>query len=190
MYEQRRMQEMNKKEHDTDGIYRNEINPEMNMGHPGMKKAGHPGMEMGGHPGNGRMGKMGKNRMGHGPGMGMGGMNGQPGMGEEYDETGQPIQTPIYDPILSNYEICLIVFALIYVVNMFIGKGRNYKFAKVWYFTNKDYLFNNYSHIGVIIDKKKEAIALMKDSYSTYKVYASGRINCKWMMCTLEVNII
>jgi hypothetical protein len=183
MYEKRRAQVMNNEEHGTEEAYRDEIHQGMNMGHPGMQKGGHPGMEMGRHPGKNRMGK---NRMGK-PGPGMGGMSGHPEMGEEYDEMGQPLHTPVYDPIITTYEMYLILFALLFLINMFIGKARNYKFAKVWYFANKEYLFNNYSHIGVIIDKKKEAIALMKETYSTYKVYASGRINCKWMMCSLEV---
>jgi hypothetical protein len=179
MYEKRRAQEMNNEEYDTDRINRNEMRQGMNMGHPGMKKGGHPGMEMGRHPGKNRMGK---------PGSGMGGMSGHPGMEEQYDEMGQPIQTPVYDPIITTYEMYLIMFALLFVINLFIGKTRNYKFAKAWYYANKEYLFNNYSHIGVLIDKKKEAIALVKETYSTYKVYASGRINSKWMMCSLEVD--
>jgi hypothetical protein len=178
--------------------FRRNVNPGMG-GHPGMQMGGHPGMQAGGPgmqmghpgmqmggPGGKRPGKMGKQRMGKN-GMQMGG---QPEMPEEYDENGNPIQKVEDFVWVTTYEICFISFVLLFILNVFIGKARNYKFAKNWYFTNKEYLFNNYAHIGVILDKKKEAIALMKDSYSTYKVYASGRINCKWLMCSLEVILL
>lgn len=153
------------------------------MGQSGM---GHPGMQMGN-----RQGKVGNQRAGNKQRGGMGaegnsfntGTGGQ--MTDDYGENSQ--QQEQLDFYITTYEICFIVFTILFVFNVFIGKARNYKFAKTWYFSNKQYLFNNYSHIGVIIDKKKEAIALMKDSYSTYKIYSSGRINCKWLMCSLEV---
>ena len=180
------MQEMHGEEFEADPIHRREAHAGMHSGHPGMQRGGHPGMEKGPHTGKRRMGKMGKQRMGkHVPGQN--GMPGQMGMGEDYDDMEDQTQAPVDNSLMSNHEIGLILFLLLFILNMFIGKSRNYKFAKAWYFANKEYLFNSYSHIGVITDKKNEAIALMKETYSTYKIYASGRVNCKWMMCSLEV---
>ena len=155
---------------------------------------GHPGMQM--DQTNRRSENQGNHRNRRNERGGIG-INGNPEMGYQRDgahlmenENGEynQKQQGFDNYLLSNYEIGLILFFLIFIFNIFIGKARNYKFAKKWYFSNKQYLFQNYSHIGVIIDKKKEAIALMKDSYNTYKVYSSGRINCKWLMCTLEVS--
>jgi Protein of unknown function (DUF1682) len=162
--------------------FEEKIDPSAFQGqHPGMRQ--HPGMQRQ-HPG----------MQGQHPGMRS--PRGIPGEFGDMDQMGkesmtndqvnpQTVQKP--EDFFTYLEIGFLTFIGLFVINVYFGKSKNYKYAKEWYYANKEYLFKNHSHIGVILDKRQEAIALMKFSYSNYKVYCSGRVNIKYLVCSVEV---
>ena len=84
---------------------------------------------------------------------------------------------------LAIYEIIMIAFLLIFILNCFIGKRSNDKLCEKWYHTNKNFFEDNYAHIGVNTEyNTKNSVAILKESYNNFKFYASGRVFTNWML--------
>lgn len=49
----------------------------------------------------------------------------------------------------SIYEIAMLVFFILFVANVFTGKGKNERYAQKWYASNYYFFEENYAHIGV-----------------------------------------
>jgi hypothetical protein len=63
------------------------------------------------------------------------------------DATAPPVHQPI-DRSLSIYELCMIGFFILFLVNCYIGKRTNENLAFRWYRANEELFKENYSHIG------------------------------------------
>jgi hypothetical protein len=114
-------------------------------GMEGMPMGGPGGMPMGGMPMGGQGGMpMGGMPMGGPGGMPMGGMpmGGMPPQGQQAEH-----QQPI-DRSLSIYELCMIGFFLLFLLNCYLGKRTNEGFAYRWCRANEEFFNENYSHIG------------------------------------------
>ena len=81
----------------------------------------------------------------------------------------------------------LVVILAIYVVNYFLGKKLNQKYALLWIQENKPLFDSEFAHVGVS-NQENGALVDAESAYS-YKFYASGRQNCTYALVSLEVFI-
>ena len=136
------------------------------------------GMPMGGMPPGGM--PMGGMPMG---GMPMGGMPQGQGAAPQEEESRLH---------LALYEVLMLIFVIIFALNCLIGKNKNESLAHTWYQVNRDYLENNYAHIGVNSEynSNQSGTPILKESYNNFKFYASGRKFVKWMLVNMDVSNI
>jgi hypothetical protein len=61
--------------------------------------------------------------------------------------------------------------------------------AQKWYSVNKEYLEENYAHIGVgsEYNTNQTGVPMLKESCNNFKFYASGRKFIKWMLVNMDV---
>jgi hypothetical protein len=52
----------------------------------------------------------------------------------------------------SIYELAMIFFFVIFVINCWGGKTKNDKYAQIWYSANKIFFEENYAHVGTSAD--------------------------------------
>jgi hypothetical protein len=91
----------------------------------------------------------------------------------------------------SLYEVLMLTFIIAFVLNCFYGKNLNENLAQKWYSVNKEYLEENYAHIGVGSEyNTNKGVPLLKESYNNFKFYASGRKFIKWMLVNMDVRKI
>jgi len=88
----------------------------------------------------------------------------------------------------AYYEVIMAVFVLVFIANCLIGKSKNENLAKKWYISNKNFLEENYAHLGHGRDFTPSSAPLLKESYNTFKFYASGRVFIKRLLTRMEVN--
>jgi len=75
-----------------------------------------------------------------------------------------------------------------YIAYCYYGKKTNDKFAETWFITNKAFFLENYAHIGIThADDNTKNSMILKESYNSYRFYASGRVYCKWLLSTIEL---
>jgi hypothetical protein len=89
--------------------------------------------------------------------------------------------------LFAYYEVIMGVFVIVFVINCFIGKTKNENLAKQWYVANKHFLEENYAHLGHGRDYTTISAPLLKESYNTFKFYASGRVFIKRFLTRMEV---
>ena len=86
------------------------------------------------------------------------------------------------------YEIIMFAFIILFIINVFIGKRKNYNISKLWLKSNLDFFTNNYAHIGADREfNTKISEPLIYDSYNNYKFFASGRVYINWML--VDINL-
>jgi hypothetical protein len=86
------------------------------------------------------------------------------------------------------YEIIVFAFIILFIINVFIGKRKNYNISKLWLKSNLDFFTNNYAHIGADREfNTKISEPLIYDSYNNYKFFASGRVYINWML--VDINL-
>ena len=86
------------------------------------------------------------------------------------------------------YEIIMFTFIILFIINVFIGKRKNYNISKLWLNSNLDFFTNNYAHIGADREfNTKISEPLIYDSYNNYKFFASGRVYINWML--VDINL-
>jgi hypothetical protein len=89
----------------------------------------------------------------------------------------------------SLYEVLMLTFIIAFVLNCLYGKNFNENLAQKWYSVNKEYLEENYAHIGVgsEYNTNQTGVPMLKESYNNFKFYASGRKFIKWMLVNMDV---
>ena len=85
-----------------------------------------------------------------------------------------------------HYEIFMISFIIVYIINAVIGKSKNKKIALNWYEKNIKFFEENYAHLGAEREYNPKANQLINDSYNQYKFFASGRVFVNWMIVNIE----
>ena len=85
------------------------------------------------------------------------------------------------------YELAALVFIVLYVVNLFIGRARNAAIALQWHDATRDLFASQFSALSAFADGSGAGATFLKDSHSCFKFYASGRRHCAGMLATLEL---
>ena len=85
------------------------------------------------------------------------------------------------------FEFMLVVILAIYVVNYFLGKKLNQKYALLWVQENKPLFDSEFAHVGV--SNQTNGALIDAESAHSYKFYATGRQNCVYTLVSLEVLI-
>lgn len=92
---------------------------------------------------------------------------------------------------LAYYEIFMILFVATFLLNCLLGKKTNETLAERWYKANKTFYESNYAHLGAGTEYNPETFTpILKESYNSYKFYASGRVFTKWMLVNMEVTYL
>jgi len=84
-------------------------------------------------------------------------------------------------------EMLMIAGLLVYFLNFFAGRTKNYKLANAWYSTHKSLLEENFSLVGDDGHIENESRGLMKESDSQYTLWCSGRVCCEGMLVELKL---
>ena len=84
--------------------------------------------------------------------------------------------------LLHMYEICMFCLVIIFLLNTIYGIKKNRNIAEKWFLKNKEFYEENYAHLGGEREYNPQNLTLIKDSYSDYKFYASGRVYINWMV--------
>ena len=79
----------------------------------------------------------------------------------------------------------LVIVLAIYVLNYFLGKRLNEKYALLWVQQNKKLFDSEFSHVGV--SNSQGGALLDSESANAFKFYASGRQNCSYALVSIEV---
>jgi len=82
-------------------------------------------------------------------------------------------------------EFAALGFVVLYLVNYIYGRAVNERIAKAWYAHFKELFGLQFAVLGAYAGDQKGAI--LKDSQSCFKFYASGRRHCSGMLATLEL---
>jgi len=101
-------------------------------------------------------------------------------------ENKEPEKKQLY---FAYYEVLMGLFVIIFIVNCYIGKTKNENLAKKWYVANKNFFEENYAHLGHGKEYNAAAAPLLKESYNSFKFYASGRVFLKRLLTRMEVII-
>lgn len=87
--------------------------------------------------------------------------------------------------------LCII---LVYMVNFFYGKSKNYTLVNHWYQTNRALLEKSFAVVGddgmspdVPSSDENETGKLIKDSESSYALWCTGRHGCEGMLMQLKL---
>jgi len=107
-------------------------------------------------------------------------------------------QIPLPPPRDNWYlEIVFGSGLVVYIVFFFIGKGQNEAIARNWAKSMASIFESNFSRIGAgitPIDPKAgtsesfvSGTSLLKESHTTYKLKATGRVNCVGLQATLQL---
>lgn len=83
-------------------------------------------------------------------------------------------------------EVFLILFAVVYILNYFVGKNTNLRMAASWVHDNREVFEQNFAILGVSNGQSGGAL-LDEESASCYKFYATGRVNCHFAMTTIDL---
>jgi hypothetical protein len=107
-----------------------------------------------------------------------------PTMGQNIENTSEPEKRFQF----ALYEIVMLLFLISFILNCFLGKAKNENLANKWFTANRQYLEENYAHIGVNTEyNTKGSVPMMKESYNNFKFYASGRKFIKWLLVNMDV---
>ncbi len=101
----------------------------------------------------------------------------------------------------TNYiwEIVLIVFILIYLINFLYGKSKNYRFVQTWFNAHRELLERNFCVVGDDGNSVQlpgqinsetsvaEIGSLIKDSENNYGLWCTGRQLCDGMLVQLKL---
>lgn len=83
-------------------------------------------------------------------------------------------------------EMLMIAGLVVYFLNFFTGRSKNYKLANMWYSTHKSLLEENFSLVGDDGKMENESGGLMKESDNIYTLWCSGRTCCEGMLVELK----
>merc|ERR1719261_493932 len=82
---------------------------------------------------------------------------------------------------LGKLEVTACIIGIGYLVSWWTGKSRNYEIARVWTAECRDIFKRNFAQVGM------GGAPTIPDGYSTYKLWASGRVNCQSCLATLNL---
>lgn len=109
-----------------------------------------------------------------------------PGQGHPNATPQQEIESRL---TFAFYEIVMVVFVIVFILNCWRGKTSNEGIANRWYEANKKFFEENYAHIGMNAEyNTKAGVPILKESYNAFKFYASGRVFTKWMLVNMDVS--
>lgn len=103
-----------------------------------------------------------------------------------------PVPAPVFESSTEMYtyyarkyimEICLILIALVYFVNIFVGKKVNAKLVSMWLAEALPLLKENFHHLGF---GEEPNLSLSQIKYHEFEFYASGRDNCHYAFMNLR----
>lgn len=83
-----------------------------------------------------------------------------------------------------TYEFIGIVLGVVYIINYFIGRRQNQELANAWYDQFAPFVHKHFAEVGLGTAKPGEK--MIKESQSTWKLYASGRRFCKGLVVELS----
>jgi hypothetical protein len=89
--------------------------------------------------------------------------------------------------MFSVYEVIMIGFVILFVLNCLIGKSKNDNLADKWLSDNKNFFLKQYAHVGTELQSSSD-VALTKESWNNYKFYGSGRINLNSNLISLDLS--
>lgn len=72
-------------------------------------------------------------------------------------------------------EFLMVAGLIVYFINFFSGRSKNFSIANTWYETNLDLLEYNFSLVGDDGKKEIEQPGLMKETENVYTLWCSGR---------------
>lgn len=92
----------------------------------------------------------------------------------------------------QNYywEIVMIIGILVYGINFFIGKSKNFQISNAWFNSNRELLEKNFALVGddgSSVEAKGENATIIKESESNYAIWCSGRQSCLSMFIQLRL---
>ncbi len=101
----------------------------------------------------------------------------------------------------TNYiwEIVLMAFIFVYLINFLYGKSKNYRFVQAWFNAHRELLERNFAvvgddgssvHLPGQINSETsmaEVGTLIKDSENTYGLWCTGRQLCDGMLVQLKL---
>ncbi|XP_049850984.1 uncharacterized protein LOC126324520 [Schistocerca gregaria] len=101
---------------------------------------------------------------------------------EKEDESQLKTPDPVPAPTGKNYlfEICMIIFIILYIIRYYIGQHQNESLAIIWMHSCLPLLFEQFSRVG------GENATLVKESQSTFRLTCTGRVHC----IGLQINLI
>ena len=93
------------------------------------------------------------------------------------------------------YETILILVVAAYVWNFFQGRNKNRQIAQRWVQANSELFEEQFSvvsvnncKVGINEEGAHEPYKLLdQESANIFKFFASGRVNCKYAMTTIEL---
>ena len=88
--------------------------------------------------------------------------------------------------LLTIYEVVMLGLVILFMINCMIGVKTNDKMANSWVKQNKKFFENNYSHIGTDNQYNLDN-PLLKESYSNFKFYASGRQYVNFVLVSIDL---
>lgn len=89
--------------------------------------------------------------------------------------------------LITNYEVLMIIVLVVFITNAVYGKITNERLANKWYKQSKTFFEKNYAHIGAEREYNPKLLSpLIKDSYNSFKFFASGRVYLNWLLVNLE----
>jgi hypothetical protein len=100
------------------------------------------------------------------------------------EENKEPSKKQLY---FAYYEVLMGLFVIVFLVNCYIGKTNNENLAKKWYVANRNFFEENYAHLGHGKEYNPAGAPLLKESYNSFKFYASGRVFLKRLLTRMEV---
>jgi hypothetical protein len=103
-----------------------------------------------------------------------------------------PVPAPVFESSTEMYmyygrkyimEICLILIAIVYFVNIFVGKKVNAKLVSMWLAEALPLLKENFHHLGF---GEEPNLSLSQIKYHEFEFFASGRDNCHYAFMNLR----
>lgn len=102
---------------------------------------------------------------------------------EPVPEFNSSVEMYIYYGRKYLMEICLILIAVVYFINIFVGKKVNAKIVSMWLAEALPVLKENFHHLGFGEDPN---LSLSQIKYHEFEFFASGRENCHYLFMNLR----
>lgn len=95
-------------------------------------------------------------------------------------------ETPLSLLLIKNYDFIMLSLLLIVIINAIIGKIKNKSMADKFLAKNRQFFEEQYAHLGTEKEyNPKSTNIILRDSYNQFKLFSSGRVYVKWLLCDL-----